>query len=103
MAGIESFLSRYRLKYRPASTALKIVVLITSVVCIAVVLTLCITIHTTRQQTQQLQSQIAQVQRESSRLKTLIQDAGTVKGVKRIAMEELGLVDPDVEILQIPD
>lgn len=103
MAAKTGFFSRYRLKYRPASPVLKIVVLVTAVLCTAALLSLRYAIRLTDRQTQQYQSQAAQVQRENDRLNSYMEMSGTVQGVKRIAMEQFGLADPGTEIYDIQD
>lgn len=89
--------SRIRLVYRRSSTLLKCVVLGTIVLATAALLTLHFSIRKNQQTLQQLQSQAAQTQMENEELSQRIEEVGTVHSIKRIAEEELGLVEPDAE------
>lgn len=86
---------RFRLVFRHSSMLLKCVVLT------AVVLST-ITLVTVNAMTQQLQfqtdtyrQQAALLEQGNQKLSLHISQLGTVQGVKRIANEELGLVDPN--------
>lgn len=48
--------------------------------------------------TQQLLERAAQLQRENAQLQEMVDDLGTVSSIRRIAAQELGLVDPNTVI-----
>ena len=89
--------SRIRLVYRRSSPLLKCVVLAAIVLATAALLTIHFSIRQTRQQTDALRAQAARLEQENRELKEYIAQAGTVQSIKRIAMEELDLVDPEAE------
>ena len=88
---------RIRLVYRKSSPLLKCVVLATIVLCTVALVTLSITIRNTRRETDALRAQAAQLEEENQLLQQHIAELGTIQSIKRIATEELGLVDPDAE------
>lgn len=98
MAKRKNPFTRIRLVYRRSSPLLKCVVLATIALSTAALLSLGIFIRNTRQQTEELRLQAAKLQEENQQLEQDIADIGTIDSIKKIAMEELGLVDPDVVI-----
>ncbi len=86
---------RLRLVYRRASPLLKCVVLATIVLCTAALLLLRSSIREWRQKEADLQKQAATLEQENENLERNIAELGTVQSIRRIAEEELGLVDPD--------
>ena len=97
MAKQKSPFSRIRLVYRRSSTALKCVVLATLVVCSVALVSLSVSLYKTKQKTEELRNQAIELQEENRQLQQSIDLADTVEGVKQIAQEELGLVDPEAE------
>ncbi len=93
---------RIRLVYRRSSTLLKCVVLTAIVLSAAVLVTLRFIIQDFQAYQQQLAQQAAQLEQKNRLLTQNIAELGTVESVKRIAREELGLVDPDTEFF-IPE
>ena len=93
---------RIRLVYHRSSTLLKCVVLTAIVLSTAVLVTLRFTIQDFQARQQVLAQQAAQLEQENRLLTQNIAELGTVESVKRIAREELGLVDPDTEFF-IPE
>ena len=77
----------------------KVMVLVAVLLSIATLLTLLLAIHATRVQTEALRTEAAQLERDNSRLTEYIQEMGTIKGLIRIAQEELGLVEPGTIII----
>ena len=73
----------------------KVVVLAAVLLSVATLLTLLLVIQSTRAQTEALKTEAVQLNRENSRLELYIQELGTIKGIIRIAREELGLIEPD--------
>ena len=100
MAKKQSFWKRFRLVYRPSPTALKIILLVTIVSCTAVLLILRAQISGTKQKTEDLRDTAAWYEQENAQLKQNIAQLGTEKSVRRIAAEELGLVDPEATFFQ---
>ncbi len=86
---------RIRLIYRRSSTLVKCVVLAAIVLSTAALLILRTSIQTAQDRQQILQQQAAQLEQDNRRLTQYIAELGTVQSVKRIATQELGLVDPD--------
>ena len=86
---------RIRLVYRRSSLLLKILVLVTILVSAVALVALRIAISNYRQQSQVLQSQAVQLQQENEELTQQIAELGTKASIRRIATEELGLVDPN--------
>ena len=89
--------SRIRLVYRRSSLLLKCVVLAAIVFATATILTIHFFIQQNQQTLGQLQSQAARLEQENQSLSQQIEQIGTVESIKRIATEELDLVDPDAE------
>lgn len=95
MASSKNPFSRIRLVYRRSSTLLKCVVLTAIILSTVAILTLRHSIRDARAQADDLRSQAAALEQENDRLDSYIAELGTVQSIKRIASEELGLVDPD--------
>ena len=89
--------SRIRLVYRRSSTLLKCVVLAAIVLATAALLTIHFSIRQQQQDLDQLRTQAARIEQSKQTLNEWIDEAGTVHSIKRIATEELGLVDPEAE------
>ncbi len=98
MANRKNPFRRIRLVYRRSSTLLKCAVLAVIVLSTAALLALSLSISQTRQDAEDLRSQAARLEQENQALTEAIAQIGTVQSIKRIAMEELGLVDPDSQI-----
>ena len=86
---------RIRLVYRRSSALLKILVLVTVLVSAAALVALQIAVSNYRQQSQILQSQAATLQNKNEVLTQHIAELGTKASIRRIATEELGLMDPN--------
>lgn len=97
MANKRKPFGRIRLVYRRSSPLIKCVVLLTLVICTAALLTLRVSIRSARAQTEQLRNQAIVLEEENRKLTQYIAEAGTVQSIRRIAIEELGLADPDSE------
>ena len=85
---------RIRLVYRRSSLFVKILVLVTIVVSAAALLALRTAMIGYQQQSQVLQSQAADLQEKNAKLTTNIAELGTKASIRRIAIEELDLIDP---------
>ena len=86
---------RIRLVYRRSSLLLKVLVLVTILASAAALLALRGLMLGYQQQRQALQSQALQLQQENAELTERIAELGTEDSIRRIAMEELGLMDPN--------
>ena len=85
---------RIRLVYRRSPLLLKILVLVTILASAAALLALRTITLGYQQQSQALQAQAAQLQQENADLTERIAELGTEASIRRIAIEELGLMDP---------
>ena len=86
---------RIRLVYRRSPMLLKILVLVTILVSAAALLALRGAMLGYQQQKQALQAQALQLRQENAELTEHIAELGTEDSIRRIAMEELGLMDPN--------
>ncbi|MBQ6839356.1 MAG: cell division protein FtsL [Oscillospiraceae bacterium] len=103
MANRKNPFRRIRLVYRRSSTLLKCAVLAVIVLSTVALLAIHVAIGQTRQDAEALRSQAARLEKENRQLTQAIAEVGTVQSIKRIAMEELGLVDPDSEFFDPVD
>ena len=100
MAKVMDTLKRVRLVFRRSSMLTKTVILSAGALAMAALLTLNLTIDATRQKTEDLRDQAAQLEQENSKLENNIDGLGSLEGVEQIAKDELGLVDPDTVIIK---
>lgn len=56
--------------------------------------------HQMTRQTEALRTQAAQVEYENEQLKQYTQELDTIKGIERIAREELGMVSPNTVLIE---
>lgn len=94
MAKKKNLLSRIRLVHRHSPLLLKCAVLVTIVLSTVALTTLRVGINQYQNQTAQYRAEAAQMEQENRKLEENIRQLGTVDSVRRIAKEELGLVDP---------
>lgn len=90
-------LEKIRLVYRRSSALLKILVLVTILASAAALLVLRTSMLGYQKQSQVLQSQAASLQQENADLTARIAELGTKDSIRRIATEELGLMDPGAQ------
>ena len=88
---------RIRLVYRRSSLFVKILVLVTILVSAAALIALRSAMLGFQQQSQALQSQAADLQEKNAKLTTDIAELGTKDSIRRIAIEELDLMDPGAQ------
>lgn len=100
MAKKNSFFRRFRLVYRPSPLVLKIVLLVAIVLCTVTLLALSAMIRQTNQEQDALRATAAWYEQENAELAEHIAQLGTEKSIRRIANEELGLVDQDATFFQ---
>ena len=100
MEKISSFLSRFQLQY-PRPPALNKVVVAAAIVLSSVTLvTLRLSHWEAEARLTELQQQIAATAQRNDELRHDIDELGTTDSVRKIAQEELGLVDPDTIIIE---
>lgn len=97
MARRNSF-HRIRLVYRRSSLFLKILVLVTILASTAALLALRASMKGYQEQRQALYTQAVSLQQENADLTERIAELGTKDSIRRIAIEQLGLMDPKSEI-----
>ena len=86
---------RIRLVYRRSPLLLKILVLVTILISAAALLTLRANMKGYQEQRQALYAQAVSLQEENAELTELIAELGTKDSIRRIAIEELDLIDPN--------
>lgn len=94
--------ARIRLVYRRSSTLLKCVVLTAIIVCTVCLIALRGALLEVEERTENLRHEAAELEQRNKRLEQYVTGLGTVEGIKNIAFEQLGLVDPDA-IIFLPD
>ncbi len=100
MAKFRNPLESIKLVYRKTPALTKIVVSAAVVLSMAALLMLHGAIDTTRQDTEDLRQQALALEQEQQQLERYEQEKGTIQEVIRIAMERLGLVEPDSVVIQ---
>ena len=100
MAQIRSFLASIRLVYKKTPALTRIVVAVTVVLSMVALLMLHGAINETKQHTEELRQQAIALEQESALLDQYEQEKGTILEVIRVAMERLGLVEPDSIVIQ---
>lgn len=98
MAAIIRFLSRIRLVYKRSSTLLKCAVLAAIVLSTAALIALRAAHLEQQAEVDALRAEAAALEQDNRELLENISQLGTLQGVRRIAVEELGLADPDTVI-----
>ena len=89
-----------KFKYRRSSKLITIVVITAVVLSIAALLMLTLAILDARQEVEDLRRQAADLQIENNQLQQDIEQLGTVQSIIKIAMEKLGLIQPDAIIIK---
>lgn len=100
MAHLRNLLASIRLVYQKTSTLTKIVVSTAIVLSMAALLMLHGAIDATKENTENLRQQAIALEQEQALLEQYDQEKGTIKEVIRVAMERLGLVEPDSIVIQ---
>lgn len=101
MAGKNPF-NRIRLVYQRSSILVKCIVLAAIIVSTVALLTLRIAITQENAREEELRKQAAALEQENDKLNEDIEKVDTIEGMKDIAENELGLVDPNT-IIFIPE
>lgn len=84
---------------RPGTRKLKIALILLLLISAAALVALGVVSSRIRQQTQSLLDQAAELEYENAELTDKTEKLGTDDGIRQIAQDELGLVDPDTVIL----
>ena len=100
MEKISSFLSRFQLQYHRTPTLNKVVVAAAIVLPSVTLVTLRLSHWEAEARLTELQHQIAATAQRNDELRHDIDELGTTDSVRKIAQEELGLVDPDTIIIE---
>ena len=93
---------RIRLVYQRSSALVKCIVLAAIIVCTVALLTLRMAITEANNREEELRKQAAALEQENNKISGDIEKVDTIEGMKDIAENELGLVDPDT-IIFIPE
>lgn len=92
-------LRRVKLVFRHSRPLTKAVALCAVVFSMAALLILQGTIVESRENTESLLEQAAALEQQNQDLQQRVDELGTVQSTRRIAQEELGMVDPDTVII----
>lgn len=103
MTKIRSFLSRFQLQYRRTSTLNKVVIAAAIVLSSLTLLSLRLVQQETEQTLTDLRQQVAVLDQRNDELREDIDALGTSDSIRKIAQQELGLVDPDTIIFERAD
>ena len=87
-----------RLVYHRSPMYLKVLVLVTILASAAALLALRTAMLSYRQQSQVLQSQAIVLQQENAELTERIAELGTENSIRRIAKEQLDMMDPNAQL-----
>lgn len=101
MKNILKALGRVKLVFRKSRPATKVMALCAVVLSMAALLTLQSAILESREQTGALLEQAAELEQQNQELKQRIDGLRTEEGIRDIAEQELGLVDPNT-IMIVP-
>ena len=96
---MEKTKKKVKVHYRPAPTALKIVVCLFILFSMAALAALGWVHIGIQKQTQKLTQEAAQAENQRDELQEKIESLDSVESVRDIAQEELGLVDPNTIII----
>ena len=99
MEKIINYLRRVKLVVRKSRPVTKVVALCAVVLSTVALLTLQNAILTSRENTAALMDQAGKLQQQNQELENRIDGLDTAEGIRDIAEQELGLVDPDTVII----
>ena len=100
MANIKEKLKLIKLRLRPSSRPAKIMLIVAILLAMVALIALRRAIHNLDNRTADLRDKAAALEQENRDLRENIGILGSVQSVIQIAMDELGLVDPDTVILE---
>ena len=90
----------FRLHYRKAGSLIKIALIAAIALTTAALLSLRINQWITDANIDAMRGQAAALEQETADLKQAVDELGTLEGVRRVAEEELDLVDPGTVIIK---
>ena len=90
---------QFKFKIKPGSLRTTIAVTVAVAIALAALLVLHSVTTDARTRAEQYRAQAQQLEQENQALEDKIDNLGTLEGIKDIAKEELGLVDPDTVII----
>lgn len=91
---------RFRLVYRRSSLLIKILALVTVVLCTVVLIVLGVSTRYYQNKADAANARNTELEQENQDIKQDISNLGTPESDRQIANEELGLVDPDTIIFE---
>ncbi len=97
---IRNRLRNTKLVFRRSSRMTKVAVCLAVALSMVALLTLHAATSANRQKTMELKSQAAQLEQSNDQLEQKLGILGTLESAKQMAMEFLGLVDPDTVIIE---
>lgn len=100
MKKIRRFLRRFQLQYRRTSPLHKVVIAAAIVLSSMTLLSMRLAQWDAEKTLAELQNQAAVLEQENEALRQDIDELGTTDSTRKIAREELGLVDPDTIIIE---
>ena len=103
MADIHAFLNRFQLQYRRTPALHKVVVSAAIVLSSLTLISLRLGHWDAKAKLSELQQRAAVLELQNQELREDIARLGTTDSIRDIAMEELGLVDPDTIIIENAD
>lgn len=92
-------MSQFKFEVKPGSHVTIVAVSIAVVIALAALLVLHSVTLDAQARAEQWRAQAQQLEQENQALEDKIDNLGTLEGIKDIAKEELGLVDPDTVII----
>ena len=92
-------MQQFKFQVKPGSRATIIAVTIAVTIALAALLVLYSVTMDAQARAEQWRAQAQQLEQENKALEDKIDNLGTLDGIKDIAKEELGLVDPDTIII----
>ena len=103
MTNFSSVLSRFQLQYRRTSTLNKVVIAAAVVLSSVTLFSLRLAQWQAEDRLYELHQQVAALEQGNAGLRQDIDALGTTDSIRKIAREELGLVDPDTIIFEDAD
>lgn len=103
MIHVSSFLSRFQLQYRRTSSLHKVVIAAAVVLSSVTLFSLRLAQWEAEEKLLDLRRQATVLEQENAELRQDIGELGTTDSIRKIAREELGLVDPDTIIFEDAD
>lgn len=97
--GIREMAKQFRVVHKPSSPTTKLIIGVTVAVSVVTVLVLGSFTLKYRQDAEHYREKAQQLEQANQQLENKINNLGTLEGIKDIAQDVLGLVDPDTVII----